>query len=243
MKINQESTEQTAIRECRRVFLITAASHPKIRLENSLREKAFSPLHKLWIDLGLNNPDFHWTDEGQRASESYRSKLERLIQKWVAGHNLALDWVIDAVREQLICWSSFPKVTAFSFIPGYNAPEFYIDPWFPKETEGAYRRRVIGRFRGALDAHICELKRLHSHVLKDRGSQSAHYHWAAERVCLRWTWARIAMRNPVVVTPEAVRKAVSPILERLGISSKHNLKTKNNGLLGCLNHEPVQLQL
>ena len=100
--------------------------------------------------------------------------------------------------------------------------------YFEHESEKEYRQRARASFRLAIEAHIKTVKLQRSRFLKDHGSQAAHYRWTARHVCLGWTWNHIAKNNGVIVTWQAIRKAVLPILDRIGIPRPHNLqKTKN----------------
>jgi len=78
------------------------------------------------------------------------------------------------------------------------------------------------KFQEALNTYLCDVKRVRGKLLTHRRSQSRHYRWAVERVCLGWTWDHIADQDedPKGVSSQAVRQAVSPILYSIGIPRK-----------------------
>jgi hypothetical protein len=214
------TTESTAVEECRRLFLKAAASHPKICLADSLRETVLIPTQQLRVELGLSNlPESQWQAVHWKAHESWSRKNQRLLRSWAKDANLDFDWVLSDGGQQLTTWRSFPELkTPFTAIFGYRAPDFFLEPWFfDHEQEGAYRRRMKAKFATVLEAHIRDVKRLRSSLLPDRGSRVTHYHWAAERVCLGLKWNDIAKAHRVQVSWQAVRNAVQPILEKIGI--------------------------
>ena len=180
------------------------------------------PADKLWIELGLPVPSpqashlepAYWT-----AFESWDQGHEKLLRNWAKDLNLHYDWVLSDAAAQLTAWRSFPGIKdAFTIILGYGAPRFFIEPWFvDHEMEIPYRKRMKVRFAAALEAYIREVNQLRSRLLPNRGSQGAHYRWAAERVCLNWKWSDIARQNGAHVTWQAVRKAVRLILTKIGI--------------------------
>jgi hypothetical protein len=226
IKGDKEYLAKTAIRECRFHFLRAAAEHPQIRLGESLKERVFNPRQKLWADLGLpvpNKPALEWTTEQHLASETFDREYQRLIEAWAADHNLSYEWVHSAVHSTL-AYDSFPT-KAFPIVPGYQPPKFMWTSWyFGFESEKEYRKRIKADFQEALEAHIRAVRRVHMDFLPGRGSTDAHYRWAAERICLDWRWFKIAEQNGVLVTWQAVRKAVLPLLERIGIPARHNLR-------------------
>lgn len=180
---------QTAVAQCRRLFLRAAAHHPEIRLADSLRSKVLTPTVELWKKLGLpvpNLPTSQWTPDQRRAIESWDCEQIKLLHEWAKDLNLHYDWVISEAAGQLSDWGSFPELKeAFTGILGYRAPRFYIESWHvDHEREIFYRKRMKETFTAALEAHIHEVKRLRSDLLPDRGSRETHYLWAAERVCL-----------------------------------------------------------
>ena len=214
------TTESTAIAECRRLFLKAAASHPEIRLAESLGEQVLIPTQKLRVELGLFNlPESQWQAVHWKAHESWSRKNQRLLRSWAKDANLDFDWVLSDAGQQLTTWRSFPELkTPFTDIFGYQAPEFFVEPWFfDLEQEGPYRRRMKAKFATVLEAHIRDVKQLRTSLLPDHGSRAPHYRWAAERVCLGRNWNEIANANPVRVSWQAVRKAVQPILAKIGI--------------------------
>jgi len=199
-----------------------AAYHPQIRLADTLREKVLIPTGKLWSELGLPVPHLpasDWKPIHWAALESWDHKNEKLLRSWAEEHNLHYDWVLSDAAAQLTTWRSFPGIKgAFTIILGYRAPQFYIEPWLvDHELEVPYRKRMKARFATALEAYIREVNQLRIRLLPDRGSQGAHYRWAAERVCLNWKWSDIARENGVHVTWQAARKAVRLILTKIGI--------------------------
>jgi hypothetical protein len=212
-----ESDEQTAIRECRMLFLRTAAEHPQVQLGKTLRRTVFEPLQRLWGELGLHDREFSWTDEGQKRSRAYGEETERLLESWADSHALLIEWVVDAGREQIGTWFPFPEHGAFETAPGYHPPEFYVPTWFQVEGREEYRTRTLQRFRADLDKYIRTVEKKRRQLLKDHGSQAAHYTWCVERACLGWTYSQIALKNGSRVSSRGVQKAVSPILKRIGI--------------------------
>ena len=217
-----ESKEQRAIDECRRLFLIAAAKHPKIRLALELRERVLIPTQKLWSKLGLparDKPPSQWRPKHWQALESWNPEQERLLQDWMTDFHLNFDWVLSEAVEQLANWRSFPEQEeAFTWLIGYRAPRVFLDPcFFDHESEKKYRRRMKDRFESVLEAHVRDVKRLRGQFLPDRGSRRTHYCWAAEHVCLGRTWSDIAKVHAVPISWQAIQKAVTPILKRIGI--------------------------
>jgi hypothetical protein len=216
------TTESTAVAECRRLFLKAAASHPKIRLADSLRQTVLVPTKKLWVDLGLpvpNLPASQWTEVHDKALESWNHEHERLLRIWAKDAHLHFDWVLSEAVQQLSTWRSFPEIkTPFTDIFGYQAPQLFLELWFfDHEQERDYRKRMKTKFVTALEEHIRDVKQLRSNLLPDRGSRETHYHWAVERVCLGQKWNDIAKAHPVHISWQAVRNAVQPILAKIGI--------------------------
>jgi hypothetical protein len=217
--VKREDFSETAVRECRLHFLQAAVKCPQIRLGASLHEEVFQPSRKRWAELGLpvpQKPSNEWTPEQDLALQSFVDDEARLIEEWARKHNLNYEWVHSAVTDQL-GWESFPK-SPFSTIPGYRPPDFIWTAWhYGHESESRYRRRIRAIFEKTLEVYTREVKFQRGRFLKDRGSQAAHYCWAAQRVCLGWSWSRIARENGALVSWQAVRKAVLPKLERIGI--------------------------
>jgi hypothetical protein len=218
-----EDASSTAIRECRLLFLRAAAEHPQIRIWDSLREKVHEPSRRLWTELGLPVPPRPYrelTPEQHLAMEPFSRGRTSLIENWMTGHNLRYEWVYSSALDELTNWS-FP-VRPFNIFPGYPSPEFTWRAWFfGYDTEQAYRKLVKDDFRKALDEYVRAVKLQRRHFLKNRGSQSAHYRWAVEHICLGWGWSHISRKDRSAVTWQAVRKAVLPILEQIGIP-RHN---------------------
>jgi hypothetical protein len=215
-----KSDERTAVEECRLLFLRTAAEHPLIRLSDTLRKEVGEPCEMLWAALGLpvpNRPALEYTPQQWQASRTFEQELSRLTRDWALEHNLCFDWVLRHASSMATRWFNYPKSRAFGEVIGYEPPEFVFEPWFMHESEVTYRKQTMTKFRHTLDAHIRDVKELRSRFLKDRGSQAVHYRWAVERICLGWTWDYIAKVNGASVTYQAARKAVLPILERIGI--------------------------
>lgn len=223
-----ESHDQTSIRKRRLLFLHAAAEHPQIELGVSLRMRVYKPLKTLWIRLGLpfpNKPE--WTPAQYKAVKHWESKQALLIKKWAASHYLDFEWVHEIAREQLVTWSGWPKSEPFREVPQYMPPDFVWETWSPghgQESEKSYRRRMLRQFTGDLDAY---LRRAQRGPDRNRGSQSKHYRWTAERVCLGWTFEKIAnnesIRKDAIdagLTTQAVSKAVNKLLVKLGISAR-----------------------
>jgi hypothetical protein len=214
------TTESTAVAECRRLFLKAAARHPEIRLADSLRERVLIPTQKLRVELGLSDlPAAQWKAAQEKAHERWNHVHERLLRSWAKDANLHFDWVLSEAVHQLMTWRSFPELkTPFTDIFGYQAPQSFLEPWFfDHEKESLYRKRMKTKFVTTLEAHIRDVKRLRSRLLPDRGSRAAHYLWAVEYMCLGKKWSDIAKANPVHISWQAVRKAVEPILMKIGI--------------------------
>jgi hypothetical protein len=213
-----ESVDDIAIREERRLFLVAAAEHPKIRLGESLHDDVFLPLRKLWTELRLYDLEVLRSDNGERFLSRYEEKQNDLLKKWITRHHLAFEWICEEAINQVTSWSGLPTMPPFSGMPGYHPPNFFLDNWFSNESEQHYRRRMFRKFDDLLGPYMRDVKRSRKLLLRDRGSQSTHYAWAAMRVCLKQTWREIADHHALTapkVTPQAVSKAVSPILERL----------------------------
>jgi hypothetical protein len=193
--------EDIVRRECRRLFLIAASKHEEILLIDSLHEKVFSKL------------------------PGTPAELERLLRDWSGPHRLDYTWVLDAARN-LYYFSRTPnsdKVLYATFEtswPAYEAGPFSPSPWAPNEDLDKYRQRVILKFEQYIDELIVQIKESRR-PLQHRGSQSDHYRWAAECVCLKLGWTEIADRHArkhqQFVTPQAVRDAVLKVLEKIGI--------------------------
>ena len=148
-------------------------------------------------------------------------ELDRLLCDWARHHHLDYAWVLEEARF-LYGYSRIPNsnelfpATFESTWPVYDAPPFQMPPWAPNENLVRYRKRVLAKFKKFLDDSIRKYK-LSRKPLQDRGSQAAHYRWAAEHVCLKWKWGKIARKNGTHVTWQAVGKAVRPILTKIGI--------------------------
>jgi hypothetical protein len=179
-------------------------------------------MDQLWSELGLpvpNLPASEWKPVHWTAIEPWNQKHEALLRGWAEDLNLHYDWVLSEASAQLTTWRSIPEIKgAFTGILGYRAPRFYIESWHADyEMETRYRTRMKAKFEAALESHIRDVNQLRSRLLPDRGSQAAHYRWAAEYVCLKWKWTDIARENGTEVTWQAVSKAVRRILAKIGI--------------------------
>lgn len=229
VNVNQEDASTTAVRECRLHFLRAAAEHPQVRLWTSLKDEVHEPGRKLWADLGLpvpQKPSCEWTPQQSDALPAYSEGWNRLVFEWATAHELGYDWVYEAVRDAL-CWEAFPK-SPFAMAPGYSPPNFPWTAWcIAIESEKKYRSRTKTRFLEALDTYICTVKQQQRQFLNHRFAQSSHYGWAVEHVCLGRRWSDIA-RKGRRVTPEAIRKAVLPILRRIGIPPRNLSSRKKN---------------
>lgn len=218
------------VEECRILFLRTAHEHPLIKLGDTLRKEVLDPCEALWVTLGLpvpQNPPAKYTDQQFQAIEVFKDALHRLTREWALQQNLCFDWVLKHASDMVRRWRTFPEAPAFAEWIGYRAPKFILESWFLNESEATYRKRLMADFKHRLDAHVREVTELRRQFLKDRGSQAVHYRWAVERICLGWTWANIAKVNGASVTFQATRKAVIPVLERVGIlQTKPNLPKK-----------------
>jgi hypothetical protein len=225
----------TAVRECRLHFLRAAAKHPDIRLGDSLRKKVFEPERQRWAALGLPAPQKlsqDWTHEQYDALPSFYDARSRLIGEWAASHNLDYEWVHEAARDAL-GWEIFPT-DPFHVIPGYQPPQFLWTPWcFDHESERGYRRRTAAAFQRTLAAYIERVSAERRRYLNHRFSHDSHYHWAVEHVCLGRRFSDIARetRNrklKATMTRQAIRNAVLPILERIGIPPRDNPRKAKN---------------
>jgi hypothetical protein len=197
--------------ECELLFLRAAARHPKIRLEESLRENVFGSLESTAEEIKRLEPG---------ARLPLPPEYGNLIKKWAEGHNLDYEWVIRHARRTVDIWLVVnPAVKAFEGVPEISPPAFQPPLRLPGESDRAYRSRQVRYFRDTIDRGMRELKRSRKHILQSRGSEAAHYRWAAERVCLGWTWAGIARENPVHVSDQAVRQGALVVLEKIGIPS------------------------
>jgi hypothetical protein len=213
-----DKTVRTAIRDCCMHFLRAAAEHSEIRLGDTLKARVFEPSTELWASLALPEPQVpvsEWTREQLIACDTWEHERSQMIRKWSAYHNLSFEWVRRAAIDAMVfgSWSAKP----FGAISGYRPPDLAWLPWFFEfESERAYRKEMKAYFQKALEIHIREVKR--QSFLPDRGSQGAHYRWAAERVCLGWKWSDIASAYPASVSWQAVRKAVLQILRKIDIA-------------------------
>jgi hypothetical protein len=162
------------------------------------------------------------TPEQYAALSAFWRLEEDLIWKWAAGHNLDYEWVHDAARLALQL-EKFPP-HPFAFMPGYHPPEFFWESWYEGEREEDYRKRITTGFREKLGSYIQGVKLKRREFLYHRSvrSQSSHYSWAVEYVCLRLRFSEIACHTDGK-TPQAIRQAVLPILKRIGILERHNL--------------------
>ena len=219
MTDKHESFSETAIRECRLRFMQSAAAHPQIQLGESLKAKVFEPSSRRWAELGLpvpNVPDL--TPEQYRALQVFQQEQDRLIEAWAACHNLHYEWV-RRIAIDTLGWEDFPD-RPFSTVPGYGPPRFFWKSWYLEhEDERTYQKEITASFRKTLNAYTRVIKRQRREFSWDRGSQSSHYRWAVERVCLDWNWPQIASTNHPRVTWQAVQKAVLPILAQIGITT------------------------
>jgi hypothetical protein len=241
----RDKLTQTVIRECRAHFLRAAVQDPEIRLGHYLDEEVREPSEKLWEELGLPvppRPSNEFTPEQWHAAEQYSLKKRDLIEDWAAHHRLPYEWVHRAAMDTLAC--RFSPENAFSEIPGY-LPQGSWPGWaFEHESESAYRKRM----RQAVDGYISNVKLarkklLHHRQSRDKAStakdsRSRQYRWAAEYVCLKWGWSKIVAKNPVWVQWQAVREAVLPILEQIGIPSDTAMKKEGAQVKDGKNQRP-----
>ncbi|HEV2201733.1 MAG TPA: hypothetical protein VGR73_18080 [Bryobacteraceae bacterium] len=200
----RDSYRDTAVFECRRLFLIAASDHPKIQLAKTLKKKVF---HK-----ALSQPD----------------QLEPLLWEWARSHNLEYPWVIDEARflygissipsnarERLGDSQRFFPADFGTTHPAYEGPDFAAPPWSPVESLDAFRKRVKQRFKEELEKYICDLK--HAQKSNRVNASARHYRWAAERICLGLSWSDIAVKTEGL-SRQAVQKAVRKIFRILGVS-------------------------
>ena len=191
--------EDVVRRECRRLFLIAASKHEEILLLDSLHDKVF------------------------KLADTPR-ELEPLLRDWAGHHHLQYAWVLDAARN-LYYFSRTPNSNDLLYRtfetswPAYETRPFQPPPWAPNEDLDEYRHRVLPIFEKYLDELIIQIKQSRR-PLQERGSQSNHYRWAAEHVCLELGWTEIANRHEKkyrqFVSPQAVRDAVLKVMEKIG---------------------------
>jgi hypothetical protein len=214
-------------------FLRAVAAHPKIGLADSLTKQVYEPSVLMWVNSGLRsmpfmNPDHkkNKTTEELLALETFYREQWRLIENWSEVHHLNFEWVHCEVAKEISFWSRV-KERPFDWISRCEPPAFAWEPWgFENEEELPYRKRMRAKFKEALDEYVLRVCHMRKEFLPDRGAQRTHYGWAAERACLNWKWDDIANAHPVPVTWQAVRKAVVPILKRIGIPGNTTQKTK-----------------
>ena len=175
---------------------MVASEHKEIRLLDTLRNEVFQKL------------------------PNTRDDLDDLLRDWAQRHHLNYEWVLDMAR-QLYRLSRVPNANFGTLGPAYEIPPFHPPPWAPIEPETIYCKRMVARFREFLDQSILECKQSRK-PLQDRGSQSDHYRWAAEHVCLGWGWTEIAKKHRRSLYTQAIRDAVLKVLEKVGIP--RNLK-------------------
>jgi hypothetical protein len=186
--------------ECRRLFLVAASAHPEIRLEESLRNHAFS-------------------------SAQIGGDLDELLRKWAMGHRLQYDWVLQEAKLLYFC-SQRPNskelstaITFESSMPVYEE-SFRLPPWVSTEDAVAYQKRTLRMFRTFLRESTERRKRLRRKFISARESLSVHYRWAAERICLNRSWADIARKHLRHVAWQSVEGAVTPILDSCGLDRR-----------------------
>jgi hypothetical protein len=201
--------DRIATEKCELLFLRAAAGHPKIRLEKSLRENVFVPLQSTAGEIKRLKP-------GDMLP--LPPEFDHLIKQWAQGHNLDYEWVIRHARRTLEIWLVVhPAIGAFESIPELSPPAFQPPLRLPGESDSDYRKRQVQQFRDTIDQGMREVKRSGKHIPQSRGSETAHYRWAAEHLCLGWTWAQIARKNGAHVSYQAVRQAGLAVFERIGI--------------------------
>jgi len=206
MSVRVHLLEKAAIEECQIRFLRAAADHPKIRLEASLRE-VLPRWHQLWPKQ---------LSPGESADLPV--EFYRLIREWAQSHNLDYEWVVGHARRTLILWVlGGPALRAFDSGPDVSPPNFQSGLRLPGEGDSDYRRRQIRQFTDHFDRYLRTVQESRKRVLRNHGALDAHYRWAVERTCLGWPYEKSAKANSVAVSPQAVRQAVLPILEKVGI--------------------------
>jgi hypothetical protein len=207
--------EVTARERCQVLFLRAAADHPRIRLEASLRDDVLSRCPQ----VGLTNL--------QSLNDEVLSVIDRLIREWAIGRHLAHEWVVMHARRTVLGWLfGNPNFRAFESGPEVSPPRFQPGLRLPGEDDRAYRRRQVQQFKQHFDEYLASMQKSWNDVLPDRGGRASHYRWAVERICLGWTWDHIAdehAKHATTLSPTAVRQAVVPILDKVGLP-----KTKPN---------------
>jgi hypothetical protein len=238
-QVPAESVEDIAIREDRRLFLIAASEHPRIRLGGTLRHDVFLPLREMYTRLRLDEqPGFALTDEGQKNGDIWRGRQDELIIGWAQRNRLSFDWIREEARLQVSNWFAFPAIPAFTGMPGLRPPHLWLDSWFSNETERSYVRRMKQKFEDALSVYIREVQLSREVIFQDRGSLAAHYSWAAMRLCLAWTWKQVAdyhTQTAVTVSFQAVSKSAGPILATLRMLTAGERRLKEEGFLEDFN--------
>jgi hypothetical protein len=207
------------VTQCRLWFLRAATDHRVIRLGQALRTEVFDPSERRWVELGLPaladmgtwNPVQH-----QPLFQEYLSERSRLIVEWAGSHNLAYEWVY-ALAERTFTPGWFPE-KLFGLKPT-DAPKITAPPWHMDEPAKAYESRFYDSIQQQFDRFIRDVQLSRAAFLnhKDPMSQASHYTWAAEHVCLGLDFSAIALKSKPERTPQGIRQAVLPILERIGV--------------------------
>ena len=209
----------------RMLFLRTASKHRGINLGDSYRRIVAEPFEAIWRELDLPVPNVtvsQWTDANfQVLDELYRERDER-IQRWMTKSNLDYEWVRRFAIDEL------GALNAHELRPGnfIQLPDTSREPaphweWWRDESASHYRTRRRQHCKKEANAYIRAIER----ARKPPSEVTArHYRWAAEWVCLDWTWDQIAKSryNDTPVHFQAVSQAVLPILEELGIRTQRN---------------------
>lgn len=193
-----------AVEQCQLLFLRAAVNHPQIRLEASLREQVLAR----W--------PLSWADNRRDGAVVLPPECETLIINWAALNNLNYSWVVYHARRAILLWLLSPNAKPFEYELEVSSPPIHPPLRLPREPVQAFLRRQMGQIEKELRDHSAMLSKERAKVMPDRGSRDSHYRWAAERICLRWSYAKIARENSDHVSDPAVRKAVLRVLEKLG---------------------------
>jgi hypothetical protein len=196
------AVDPTSVRANRRFFLQIASEHPEIPLLETLHEQVFR-------------------NEGD--------ELDSALRKWASNWNLEYAWVLATARF-LYDISRSPETNQVRedfgfdrFIPAYEISPFRVPPWAPNEKPEVYWTRIMRDFRKFLREWIDGCKESRRRLSPDRGRRRrAHYRWAAEWACLRWTLSHIAKNEserpdarPAGLFLQAIHKAIKAVFIEL----------------------------